>query len=235
MSRDAHTRKRQYQPSNQTTLNSFLGRGTSLRSPLSPSLDDETQSSLLNVGMRIRKSVPEGYKTHKTLGLSAFPFPASAPAASPSPSTSERPGLNTADSRELMPFCGLHKVGGLGQQAPISSAPAAMRSRSPYEEDDMPMLSMSQRTITSSQNSFDQWPTQTLSTRKRGYEDEADDDMDAFFEEEDFAAALDEVERDATRPVAPMKCSARKLLNGAVRIIDPDDFEEANFLVPMEE
>jgi Ribonucleotide reductase inhibitor len=86
----------------------------------SPTLPHAIQSSLLTVGMRIRKSVPEGYKTHKTL---------------PSASLHEHRGyfldagnqdsdfaIHGASSSahggyaELAPFCGLHKIGGMAVQ-----------------------------------------------------------------------------------------------------------------------
>ncbi|PPJ57040.1 hypothetical protein CBER1_00577 [Cercospora berteroae] len=226
-----HTRKRQYQPSNQTTLNSFFGRATNARSPLSPPLDDATQSSLLSVGMRVRKSVPEGYKTHKTLGSPGFPFPSSDPSQSHSSTAPSRPSISAmnSSSNELMPFCGLHKTGGLSSQ-PISSAPPALDRRA----DDMPDLVRSPSTIASSQNSFCGTSSQDASSKKRSYEDEVESDMDAFFDEGESGddAGLDGATN--TRPLARMKSSPRKSLVTGVQIVDGDDFEEATFLVPMD-
>lgn len=55
----------------------------------------------------MRKAVPEGYKTHKTV---LFQDPSSALTRAATTGTiAERQG-------ELMPFCGLHKVGGLAVQ-----------------------------------------------------------------------------------------------------------------------
>ncbi|KKY18858.1 hypothetical protein UCRPC4_g04755 [Phaeomoniella chlamydospora] len=71
---------------------------------LSPPLPETVQSSLLTVGMRIRKSVPEGYKTILHKQLISQPCTLS---SNSSPSTSYT---------ELAPFCGLHKVGGLAVQ-----------------------------------------------------------------------------------------------------------------------
>jgi hypothetical protein len=108
----AHLRKRKNQPS----IDSFFQRNGQTSdaanspsyqtSPLSPALPVETQSSLLSVGMRVRKSVPEGYRTHKTMPAEEYPFPSTAPAtAAPT-----RPVYNsTSSSRELVPFCGLPK------------------------------------------------------------------------------------------------------------------------------
>lgn len=219
---DSHRAKRQYQPSDQTTLNSFFSRATSAQSL---PLDDETQSSLLNVGMRVRKSVPEGYKTHKTVGSPGFPFPSSAPssvqAASTAPATL-RPSTSTMSSRELVPFCGLHKTGGIG--APVSSAPAAMD-----HDEDMPELYMSQSTTSNRHSSYSS-SSQSATTKKRGYEDETEDDLDCFFQE-GYTIGEDSA---AMRPKAPVKSSSSRKFNiGQVHIVG-HDFEDAPFLVPMD-
>jgi hypothetical protein len=83
---------------------------------LAPQVPGQVQADLLNVGMRVRKSVPEGYKTHSRK-MSALP--------SIQTTMSSRPTLEVkppkeavpddfVHQRELLPFCGLHKVGGLG-------------------------------------------------------------------------------------------------------------------------
>lgn len=106
----------------------------------SPPLPDEVQSSLLAVGMRIRKSVPEGYKTHKAV-YSRF--------SSDYLSNSLGPGMqdynyNTTSSStyqpthaELAPFCGLHKIGGMAVQPmprPLSGASSYNCSRKGAEQ-----------------------------------------------------------------------------------------------------
>jgi hypothetical protein len=81
------------------------------------------QASLLNVGMRIRKAVPEGYKTHKTLAAET------AMAASISRAEIRLPPVDgfvtdqqaaaaatSATPRELRPFCEAYGVGGLAMQ-----------------------------------------------------------------------------------------------------------------------
>lgn len=132
---------------------------------------------------------------------------------------------STMSSRELVPFCGLHKTGGI--EVPASSAPAAMQHD--YNED-MPELYMSQST-TSTQHAFYGSSSQPASNKKRGYEDEAEDDMDSFFHEGD---AISE-ELDAMRPTARIKSSStRKPGSDHLHIVGDDDFEEAPFLVPMD-
>ena len=181
-----HARKRQYQPPIhsffQRNANTSAGSGSSSpshpASPLSPPLPAETQSSLLSVGMRVRKSVPEGYKTHKTMPTEASPFPSTAPAVA---EPTLRPSYDTANSRELAPFCGLHKVGGLSAQgnlAPPSSAPPAF----PGGHDgatSMHGLCMSQSSSASTP------PSAPQTANKRAYDDDAEDDVDAYFDEVD--------------------------------------------------
>lgn len=230
-----HIRKRQFQPSNQTTLNSYFNRNADgspmerVRSPMSPPTDPETEAKLLNVGMRVRKSVPEGYKTHKTLGQPGFPFPSSAPPTSSAPA---RPAISPMRSNELQPFCGLHKTGGwAAQEIPPSSAPSILQAQE-EEDDDMPGLSTSQNTIMSTQNSFASCLDSKKRTLEDGYEDDAEGAMDAFFDEtDDFPQ-----QTTASRPIARMKISARKAAaNPSVRVFgNGNDFEEATFLMPME-
>jgi Ribonucleotide reductase inhibitor len=105
---DRHTHKRQYQPSItsffssenfQSQQHSHVERPRHHHSHI----DHQTQSTLLSLGMRIRKAVPEGYKTHKTLPSTPL-YSYSSPQPRPAP---------VVRQRELAPLCGLFKVGGL--------------------------------------------------------------------------------------------------------------------------
>jgi hypothetical protein len=72
--------------------------------------------------MRIRKAVPEGYKTHKT---ATSPTEARRPAVNPAAASLPSGGGASSTPRELVPFCGLHRVGGLlvqEEQWPAASA-----------------------------------------------------------------------------------------------------------------
>ncbi|KAF3035889.1 hypothetical protein E8E11_005565 [Didymella keratinophila] len=147
-----HRQKRQFQPAitsyfhaaqdqdyldDSDTDNDYHRGGPRLRTipqakpahaTLAPTVPDHVQSSLLSVGMRVRKSVPEGYKTPKTL-----------PSLQVTPTTSTQTPLRKAHSafrdvhptleiphdtlastfqhqRELLPFCGLNKIGGYAEQ-----------------------------------------------------------------------------------------------------------------------
>ncbi|KAL8996963.1 MAG: hypothetical protein Q9169_003669 [Polycauliona sp. 2 TL-2023] len=73
----------------------------------SPQLPPTIQSSLLNVGMRVRKAVPEGYKTTKR---------------TPFPITRDGRVGSGGGYAELVPFCGISKVGGYMAQDFSSSA-----------------------------------------------------------------------------------------------------------------
>ncbi|KAF2726344.1 hypothetical protein K431DRAFT_280373 [Polychaeton citri CBS 116435] len=254
---DGHVRKRQYQPSIASYFQRNADTGSSgnaqrpSASSLSPPLPAETQSSLLNVGMRIRKSVPEGYKTHKTLGTAGFPSPSTAP---PKQTRVERPILSTQGSRELQPFCGLHKIGGWADQedvyAPTSSAPTILQSaRGGRDSWDVPRLTMSQSTLGSSQESFTSsayLPASLVSNKKRTYEEETEEDIDAIFDAMD-ASDLDEDPvnadsdsslhlADTLRLIAKPRRNAKahSSTSSTAMASDKIDFEEAPFLQPLD-
>lgn len=144
-----------------------------------------------------------------------------------------------ASPRELTPFCGLHKVAGWGvQEIPSSSAPAELEMEGEEDEEDVPELMQSQRTFTSTQGSF----VSSMgagdaagASRKRTYEDEVEEGMDAYFDEIEADEALETHRHALDRPMARMKGSGAK---GSVRIVANDgfsrvdDFEEAPFLTP---
>jgi hypothetical protein len=68
--------------------------------------------------MRVRKGVPEGYKTHSPYSTFAlFIEPSTAPQEPDVPvSLSPKTKGSRPRARELTPFCGILKVGGLAQQ-----------------------------------------------------------------------------------------------------------------------
>jgi hypothetical protein len=234
-----HLRKRQYQPSidsffQRNSQNSNAASSPSYQiSPLSPALPAETQSSLLSVGMRVRKSVPEGYKTHKTMPAEGYPFPSTAPAnAAPT-----RPIYTSVNSsRELAPFCGLHKIGGFSSQdsfaAPPSSAPPAFPTRT-EGHNSVPSLSMSQSTISSTQSSVVSRMAPQKSN-KRFYDEEIEDNLDAYFDEVEAEEPMTPVEG---RQIARLKNSPRKQTASGISSYNSSmgfdgDFEEATFLAP---
>ncbi|KAI7975421.1 hypothetical protein EIK77_006377 [Talaromyces pinophilus] len=70
-----------------------------------PALPNDILSSLLGVGARVRKSVPEGYKTEQKK-LTAYTIPVKTNSTT----------MTTTVYSELQPFCGIHKVGNLAVQ-----------------------------------------------------------------------------------------------------------------------
>ncbi|KAH7362252.1 ribonucleotide reductase inhibitor [Plectosphaerella cucumerina] len=134
-----------------------------------PVLPDTVQTNLLSVGMRVRKSVPEGYKTGTP--YSGFKLWSDADTSLPMCKAPSGP------RRELLPFCGIHSIGGLSSQP----------SR---EEDDLPSLFVEDEDgvpglddvpgLTSSQETVDSNPPSVTGSqtgrRKRFFDDAEEDD-----------------------------------------------------------
>ena len=100
-------------------------------------------------------------------------------------------------------------------------------------EMDVPDPSFSQSTFASTQDSFTSPHVTGSGSRKRTYEEEAEEEMDAFFGEVEAEEAMQQLRR----PIARMKERSGKAkveLGGSVRIVGEDDFGEAGFLAPME-
>lgn len=122
--------------------------------------------------MRVRKSVPEGYKTgHLYGGFSLW-----AETTNTSSKTTSGPTLGGGrmfggGGKELAPFCGINKVGGLSAQS--ATIP---------ELDDVPGLTSSQESITSD---FDQpHVIPEPNRRKRVYSvDESENDAPLSFDQ----------------------------------------------------
>ncbi|KAK6580530.1 hypothetical protein PZA11_006766 [Diplocarpon coronariae] len=170
----AHQAKRPYagaRSTSQATITSYFTPGTApststyslpphhppTNTTNIPQLPHAVQSNLLNVGMRVRKSVPEGYKTGSKYGAHTLFSDArtpnsmldhrNTPASSRLPKTRPRAG-----NRELTPFCGIMKVGGMAdQQWGIYSTEVGEGEESEEmgdeEDDDVPFLSSQGSTI----------------------------------------------------------------------------------------
>ncbi|MCJ1308592.1 hypothetical protein MMC25_002245 [Agyrium rufum] len=159
----AHQHKRLFQPS----ITSFFATSTlpSAAQPLPPppshALPSEIQSSLLNLGMRIRKAVPEGYKTYKTLG--DWQGGGGGWGEKRSPSFQSISGRNiyldsksgddyanqlyhSTGSRELTPYYAIHRVGNLDRAAAeeyIFQPP----SRNIPDEEELPDLLFAEKNV----------------------------------------------------------------------------------------
>ncbi|KAI1417367.1 ribonucleotide reductase inhibitor-domain-containing protein [Hypoxylon sp. FL1857] len=164
---------------------------------VSPPLPASVQANLLSVGMRVRKSVPEGYKTGN---YSAFALWDESSNCNFKPSSTTHTTMGEGRSRanaistprELLPFCGIHKVGGLGTQ-PENATPSPSPYTSTYTSssttyqpllsvnglpldddsmDDVPGLTSSQESIESTDSNLPISPTKT---RKRSYTEDEED------------------------------------------------------------
>lgn len=183
---------------------------SSLRAPLPANV----QANLLSVGMRVRKSVPEGYKT---TGTSAFKLwtdstrPGEVKASLQAMSTG-KPA--SAVSRELLPFCGINKVGGLDTQ------PEFVYDDGDIEVpalDEIPELSMSQESTDSVENG---------PSRKRFYDEQ--DDLQVQNWDGDDAGSYRAIAVPHSRV---KKGSVFKGIDQENMAVDGDeDFEDASFL-----
>ncbi|KAI1103231.1 ribonucleotide reductase inhibitor-domain-containing protein [Jackrogersella minutella] len=143
-------------------------------------LPASVQSNLLSVGMRVRKSVPEGYKTGSYSAFTLWDENDNTTTSTANTTMGEGRSRANAIStpRELLPFCGIHNVGGLGAQ-PASSASTSYQpllsvnglplEDSMNDEDDVPGLTSSQETVDSTASA-------PPKTRKRSYTEEDEDE-----------------------------------------------------------
>ena len=119
--------------------------------------------------------------------------------------------------------------------SPPSSAPAAFFPATSLDETDfLPALSISQNTPPSTQNSIHSSQHPLTKTNKRSYEDELEDELDAYFSE---VEAEDHDTLVAKRAFVQPRNRAQKMVmgGGQVAIVGEDgDFEEAPFLAPMD-
>lgn len=122
-----------------------------VRNPSAPPVLPATvQSSLLNVGMRVRKSVPEGYKTGSYSSFALFSDQAPPPTKPQQQQQAQqrRRAKQAAAARELTPFCGIMKVGGLAVQAPQAGGEEYMDDEDDVlDEDDVPGMSSQGSTL----------------------------------------------------------------------------------------
>ncbi|KAK4950058.1 hypothetical protein LTR66_013974 [Elasticomyces elasticus] len=184
----AHMRKRPFQPSitsyfdRRENPTSHQSHESGSVSPLLP--PPHVQASLLSVGMRVRKSVPEGYKTHKTTPAQAG-FDVSTRHGT-SATMSQDTSRTVTRSSELKPFCGLHKVGGHATQPHPSqsstdpddiSTSAHLKLGSTFMLDadasQPPSLTSSQDSILSTTS----MPARPQQSNKRAYEPDLDDSI----------------------------------------------------------
>ncbi|KAL7910244.1 ribonucleotide reductase inhibitor domain-containing protein [Trichoderma velutinum] len=178
---------------------------------LRPELPANVQANLLSVGMRVRKSVPEGYKTIDLDKVNSVPNGIAL-------KNLRRPAVaGKQASNELLPFCGINKVGGLDTQPDTQF----------YDEDvpaldNIPELSMSQESMDS--------VVESESSRKRTFDD---NELWDFETSEAVYTQLDFNNRPIAVPHSQIKKAfTPKAFEQENMVMDEDqDFPDADFLV----
>ncbi|MCJ1379560.1 hypothetical protein MMC17_002661 [Xylographa soralifera] len=172
---------------------------------LSPSLPADVQASLLQVGMRVRKSIPEGYKTL-----------APAKSTTTTKTSPAEPTPTNPPSSELAPFCGINKVGGYGYQL--------------HTDDDAGSCFPSSQESSASSMAP---PASPPSTKKRGWSVGSDDLVEHI---NVFRESMSPPLRPIAQPKTRVRRSPRSNAWGGCEhdVMEWDDFEEAQFLQPLE-
>jgi len=149
------------------------------RERLAPDLPGHIQAELLSVGMRVRKSVPEGYKTNKMSALPSIQTTMWRPTFDVKPSREAVPD-DYVHQRELLPFCGLHKIGGYAEQPttnPHLYGVNGLRPRNsfplPAEAFTQPFTSHS-HSRSSPDSGYSTSPSRPHNPSKRSWQDEED-------------------------------------------------------------
>ncbi|KAJ5625152.1 hypothetical protein N7510_001461 [Penicillium lagena] len=188
-----------------------------------PVVSPKVQSSLLNVGMRVRKSVAEGYKTDLKK------FPASPVISAPGPQNMHivHPH-NSTSYAELAPFSGISKH---SRDGPYGRS-SAINPNQFVVDDDGDAFSLPP----SSQESTSSYTTFSGLGQKRALD--SDSDSEYFFIDDDTCPQI----MDARPILSPVGVQRRNML--AMRhhpntmkssAMDTDDFEDAVFLRRREE
>ncbi|KAI9675721.1 MAG: hypothetical protein M1817_001088 [Caeruleum heppii] len=262
MPADTRQAKRPFQPS----ITSFFGRrdletGSAEASPSRryeyPELPATIQSSLLNVGMRIRKVVPEGY--HLTKNTPRFEPRFSSRSAQAEPVDRNESSLQPTPT-ELTPYCGIMKVGGYAQQ-PIEENYPELPALDFHDGNDLGCPSSSQESNVSTLSTLSvntipsTFSSQAQATQKRPFVEEDDvwEEPDAFEDSHDIARhpsypfshtsmpTLNFMRplaqpRGRNKHVPPLSAKQQDSKTSVVNIhtqsTDLTDFEEAQFLQP---
>ncbi|CAE7031181.1 hypothetical protein CFE70_004383 [Pyrenophora teres f. teres 0-1] len=188
------------------------------RERLAPDLPGQVQAELLSVGMRVRKSVPEGYKTNK-MSLPLIQTTMWKPTFDVKPSREDVPD-DYVHQRELLPFCGLHKIGGYAEQPttnPHLYGVNGLRPRNsfplPAEAFTQPFTSHS-HSRSSPDNGYSMNPSRSHNPSKRSWQDEEDKPLQSNFlfaipttRGMGMGVEIDEV------PVSPLSETPRQGLN----------------------
>ena len=266
----ARSFKRPFQPSISSyfsrindTESSFLPANDTNNTILTPSLPPAVQSSLLNVGMRVRKSVPEGYKTKGKLSNN---LSIACSDSSPTPNSPTNNAIQTT-YRGLVPYCGILKIGDhtpqplLPREEEVPSPHFVNHNTAAAGDADEAYWSLSLSSIQESYISSDSIfpdlppPSSTSPTippspsdKKRRREDADDEDLD--LESQPVSPRSRPISHtrmpnlNHIRPIALPKTRRKGLLEGCLgagggglgesEMIDVGDFGDAPFFRPEE-
>ncbi|KAJ5099933.1 hypothetical protein N7532_006934 [Penicillium argentinense] len=227
-SKDALSKRRRFQPSitnyfstapsepyhsdGHTVSHNHYAAATFSATPVVPST---VQSSLLSVGMRVRKSVADGYKTQEAMEKEkAFAIPAVAE------TSTAQPYLSGTRSAELAPFSGTFKL----------YEPSTSCGHLITDDGDAFSLPPSSQESVQTTNSFS-----TMNHQKRTF-----DSDDVFADSGDEANDGPRETPLGRHILAPGLGPQRRRMLAAQRMssqatMDLDDFEEASFLRRREE
>ncbi|KAE8417204.1 ribonucleotide reductase inhibitor-domain-containing protein [Aspergillus pseudocaelatus] len=206
---------------------SYTHYSTTTSSP-TPAVDAKIQASLLSVGMRIRKSVAEGYKTR---------IPNSED--KPTPYTNKIPSVGGPTAyTELAPFCGMTKSGESATQPMTHPSSLSYTQMDQLITDDGDAFSLPP----SSQESIESVQT---TAQKRSYD--CDEDLEEAFDEmpthpghnwQNFLDPSTGVNSVPGRSILTPNLGQQRRQFVAMKTqatIDVDDFEEPTFLRRREE
>ncbi len=242
------TMKRSFKRPFRPSISSYLGRGSietdntnlSRTSNPSPSLPVTIQSNLLHVGMRVRKSVPEGYKTRPKL----FHAPATNALDDASNDTYHAsPHSRTASIAlaGLVPYCDTLSTGGHNTHS-VPAEEDIPPLQFDHEDWDLSPTSSQESTSTTSTHTIAHLPTLPNSiVHKRRREDADEEDLD--IEAQPVSPRSRPVSHtrmpnlDQLRAIAVPKSRKNLLYNDGSReseMMDTGDFGEAEFLRPVE-
>jgi hypothetical protein len=179
---------------------------------LAPPIPGPVQTDLMQVGMRVRKSVPEGYKTHsnKMMALPSIQTTLSHPSSTTTTTMTLDPKVVPDDvlhQRELLPFCGLQKLGGFAEQ-PTTNIHLYAGSTPPPNHFPLPAETFSQPFHFSSQDSGYESVHINSNPSKRSWHDEDDVILgrSAFVFSKGPIVQVDEV------PVSPLSATPEDML-----------------------
>lgn len=196
-----------------------------------PSLPTFIQSSLLNVGMRVRKSVPEGYKTK----------PTGSPINCPIDPNARSSHEYSPASKELLPYCGILKIGNHQSQQPVPDRMDLPPLHFDEGDDwDFPSSQDSDTSLVFRNPKFISTPMPP-NKHKRQRDDQGDEEEDSQTSPFSSSYTISHTRMpnlDKVRTIAQPKTRIRQqLLTDAYcsdEMVDFDDFEEAIFLRPDE-